>query len=451
MRQMQQAQPLSTRYNYLNPNGNTGGLFINSSNKTVISPFLLRKKGEINRQSHLRRDNWVLNMPTLVSAADALPDGSIQEPREEELLAKRRMVAWMKLQRTLAKYKQKIILQERLNAYKHDKKVEYTTLEQKRATTPVERVALKLTEYVPYNLSTDFKYSQEVIGNYKGRLRGKQPLFLHLYNRDTLQVNMNQFIEELSAKLKVEPHELSQALVPRNSYQDLQDMIVVIPKLYVFGEKYLREINAVDYVQSFNYYKLDPIILLSFMQTHLKDKEITLGDLKELLMVIGQPMKLAERRVNKSARRRVAVRMGEGKRVERAESADEYYEERADSERGYEIDAAGEGGGRQRYVIREYHEREGEQEIRKHPYMTRDKDKKHMLNLDKDTKGRKGSNDEVYTTKKYEPTRRVRDKREPREELINSQERPDIPKKECNNERAHELSLIHISEPTRPY
>jgi len=347
--------------------------------------------------------------PPLATVTSELPSRNfsagervIKEDQEDkELIAKREMVAWVKLQRILAKYRQKIILEERLKAYRYDKKVEYTTIECRKSITVVERVPLKPTEYIPYNLSTEFKYSQEVLDNYKGKLRTKKPLFLHLYSKDTLQVNMNQFIEDLSTKLKVKSEELPHALTHKKYHGELREMIIVIPKLYIFGEKYLRKINAFDYAQNFNYYKLDSIFLLDFIHQHLKDKEISMGDLKELLVVIGQPMTIAERKSLKSPKRKIVVEAGGAKRNEGVEFADDDYEEDKEyrtEESNLPAEKIHKHGRRRSYEIEEG-------EVIKPSYKAKDK---HEINFTKKVKERNRSNEEVRKSKGYEPSERVR-------------------------------------------
>ena len=135
---------------------------------------------------------------------------------------------------------------------------------------------------------------REVKNNWTQNRYQKKPVVIQFHDEMNDTVNINNCVNGLKEEFcKQKVFKLSQ---PHYEYPP-QELIVLIPKVYKFGDPYLRDIGLADYTKDFNCYRLNPLYIIEFLSANLKDKNVTLNDIKELLSIIGLPLDRLEDKI----------------------------------------------------------------------------------------------------------------------------------------------------------
>eukprot|EP01022_Parablepharisma_sp_SALTPOND_P007684 TRINITY_DN1323_c0_g1_i2.p2 TRINITY_DN1323_c0_g1~~TRINITY_DN1323_c0_g1_i2.p2 ORF type:complete len:851 (-),score=140.14 TRINITY_DN1323_c0_g1_i2:5509-8061(-) len=292
-------------------------LALTNDNKTVTAPLLVNTRGELNKTSYITKEDWRVKNETqapIFTPPEGFPirnhvnfllhrakeaeyskrsKSPVERPckhrteEEEELERKRKAMAFAKLQKILAKRTVQTRTQEKEKANTEDIEVIPKTCV-KKIIKPVLKTVLKQKEYKPYIFTNELMHSREIIADFpKEKTPVRRPVFLHFGPIDTGLVSMNRFINDLSEKFTGPVQHYSPQKVRAERPQEL---IIVLSKAYKFGDKTPRSVAPSEYTQNFSYYKLDPTAVIEFLTDNLKDKEITLNELKELLKIVGIPL-----------------------------------------------------------------------------------------------------------------------------------------------------------------
>ena len=205
--------------------------------------------------------------------------GAIDGDREEMI---------MYLQKILRKYQKEPKLREEA-VVKKNKKTKAS-----KETKPLKAPLYKLIEEEQQTdeVKTDEEKTDKV--------------FLHFDSLNNAKININEFVKDITEKTSVP---IGRYYLKRTRVETKKELIVIIPKVYKYGDKYPHCIGLAEYAVSFSYYKLDASSVVEFLKKNLKDKEVTLHDIKEIMMLIGKRIEIEAKPPLKSWNRQVTERV----------------------------------------------------------------------------------------------------------------------------------------------
>ena len=224
-------------------------LSITNTNNTIVTPAKVQSRGELTKGTVFFKNDWIVKDPIqkIVSKfhkriltkndVDLLIHEEKQETQEtemDELLKKQKMIALLKVQSIIRKQQREIRRKEKLRACKEDRyNVQYTTVVPKKVIKPI-KVPLKPIQYVPYFLTNKFGYFKELPDIFPHAKINS--VFLHLKMEKSSNLNVNQFVSAIS----------------KSCNDENKGLIVVIPKIFAFGDINPRNVTPVDYLNSFS-------------------------------------------------------------------------------------------------------------------------------------------------------------------------------------------------------
>jgi len=320
---------------------NIKDLSLTYDNFSITAPYLLNSRSELNKLTYITQENWKSKQPKArleisspvgfpkrkeldflftreqeLENAKAIKVPTVRNCREaeirneQELEEKRKAMAIIRAQRIIQRQLMKEKL-KKLNTREIDKnkdenpkspRFDTGRSERDAPKEPILKEPIKPKEFKVYKLDPEPKIVREIICDVPAakvpiRKPVSYPLFLHFENnmlneQDSIEININQFVKDLTEKFVTEQQFYTTPQKPNDMHA--QELVVVLPKLYDFGEKELKNIEPSEYTKHFCFYKMDPVKVIEFLVQNLKDKEITMRDLKDLLTVIGMPIHQTE-------------------------------------------------------------------------------------------------------------------------------------------------------------
>ncbi len=318
------------------------GIGLDTADQTLTMPSLVRHRGDLNQTSYASQDAWrikpkvtELNMDSpsgfpirsganflIQRAAEAKESEQNRTPvprpcrgfEEEEFQAldlRRKEIAASRarsiaLQSQILRRKRETAKEKR-TALAHDLALKKASISRsaRRVIAPVTvwKTPLIPTVYnPPYTLSCGENPNDETaLLHLRQKPEQAGPaIFLkldsahcpkggHLFPQNL--VNVNLLVQEIASTMA--EMSLGQTKSPS---QRRRELILVVPKAFAFGDTAPREIKRSEYTASFGYYRLDPQTVVEFLRQNLRDSEISLRELKELLLVVGLPIKTEEER-----------------------------------------------------------------------------------------------------------------------------------------------------------
>ena len=290
-----------------NIRGALSELCFKSDNKTIVSPHVVRTRREFNKDPRFLQEVKV-NYNVLqryIQEATRKPiaqnnkgfayismqnksKNELETTNEEtELEMKRKRVAAMKAHEIAARIRRRMRLKEIKAACREDK-VQYYTVVPKKAIKEIKLEVLKPKQFIPYELSNNLEIPDNQYRFIpRSLLHVNNPVFLHLNRRNHLEINTDKFITDLSKELEPPQYYTSKKYEPNPK----RNLIAVMPKEIKLGSSDPKELIPDDYIDYFAYYKLNPTTVINTIKENLIDKEITMGELKELLVIMGLPLK----------------------------------------------------------------------------------------------------------------------------------------------------------------
>jgi len=147
----------------------------------------------------------------------------------------------------------------------------------------IKRVPLKPVLYVPYIFNSGFKYQREVTGGLTNKIPVNYTV-LRFEHKEKAIMNVNSFIKDLTKECII-PNKPEHAVIKKQ-----KEFILIFPKVYNFGNKVPKNIKAWDYAEHFHTYKFDPLVVIKFLRTHMKDLEVPMKYIKDLLILMSKPL-----------------------------------------------------------------------------------------------------------------------------------------------------------------
>ena len=269
-------------------------------NLTISTPALVNSKRELDKVASVTQEDWrVLNS---IETTRPLPNrfiirrlhGSLEHRIKCKEVATKDNNSIENMRVILAKYK-KVTVRAKNTVPKQE-----TTSQAKE----VVKVPIRTKDYIPYKLATEFKYVREVPYIIPERISQPQlqrQVFLHFDKEDNKKVKVDEFVKDIEEEFT--PKEQC-ASIKRGYVEPPKELIMVVSKVYGFGDEGPRDIKLEEYTDNFACYKLNPLTVIEFLKQHLSDREITLKDVKELMIFMG-----AEVSIDNNMKKRIGKRI----------------------------------------------------------------------------------------------------------------------------------------------